>query len=74
MMHSAEAAVMGQTQKGGPAATMQLAATCIEKAGLVGHDDATAVAIEESVTITETDLPGRRIITKSAGGQVYLIH
>ncbi|KAM7485522.1 hypothetical protein LguiA_001531 [Lonicera macranthoides] len=72
MMHLAEAAVMGQTQKGGPAATMQSAATRNEKAGLAGHDDATAVAVKERVTITETDLPGRRIITRVywwAGGQ-----
>lgn len=72
MMQSAEAAVMGQTQKGGPAATMQSAATRNERAGLVGHEDATVVAVEEGVTVTETDLPGRRIITESVGGQVSL--
>ena len=70
MMQSAEAVVMGQTQKGGPAATMQSAATRNERAGLVGYNDATVLAVEEGVTVTEID--GRLIITESVGGQVSL--
>ncbi|XP_061995134.1 late embryogenesis abundant protein D-34-like [Rosa rugosa] len=70
MMQTAETMVLGQTQKGGPAAVMQSAATRNERAGLVRHDEATDVAGHEGVTVTETDVPGRRIITESVGGQV----
>nr|CAN67177.1 hypothetical protein VITISV_037455 [Vitis vinifera] len=70
LMQSAETAVLGQTQKGGPAATMQSAATRNERAGLVGHTDITNAAGDEGVTVTETDVPGRRIITESVAGQV----
>ena len=72
LMQSAETAVLGQTQKGGPAATMQSAATRNERAGLVGHTDITNAAGDEGVTVTETDVPGRRIITESVAGQVSL--
>ncbi|KAI6684773.1 hypothetical protein NL676_030686 [Syzygium grande] len=40
------------------------------EAGLVGHSDMTEVAGKDGVTITETDLPGRRVITESIGRQV----
>ncbi|KAL0376628.1 UNVERIFIED_CONTAM: Late embryogenesis abundant protein D-34 [Sesamum calycinum] len=70
MMQAAETTVFGQTQKGGPAAVMQAAATRNERAGLVGHRDVTDVAGEEGVTVAETNLPGTRIITESVGGQV----
>ncbi|KAL6188790.1 hypothetical protein ACLB2K_040181 [Fragaria x ananassa] len=70
MMQTAESMVLGQTQKGGPAAVMQAAATQNERAGLVRHDEATDVAGNEGVTVIETGVPGRRIITESVGGQV----
>ncbi|CAN1807875.1 Late embryogenesis abundant protein 31 [Linum perenne] len=70
MMQSAETMVFGKTQKGGPAAAMQSAATFNERAGLVGHHQATEVTSVEGVTVTETDIPGARIITESVGGQV----
>ncbi|CAN0856862.1 Late embryogenesis abundant protein 31 [Linum grandiflorum] len=70
MMQSAETMVFGKTQKGGPAAAMQSAATFNERAGLVGHHQATDAATNEGVTVTETDIPGARIITESVGGQV----
>lgn len=72
LMQSAESAVLGQTQKGGAAATMQAVATRNERAGLVAHTDITYEAGEEGVTVTETDVPGRRIVTESVGGQVAL--
>ncbi|MQM09919.1 hypothetical protein Taro_042800, partial [Colocasia esculenta] len=64
MMQTAE----NQTQKGGPAATMQSAADRNEQAGLVGHGQASPVPGVQAVI--ETDIPGRRIITESVGGQV----
>lgn len=70
MMQTAETMIFGQTQKGGPAAVMQSAASRNERAGLVRHDEATDVAGSEGVTVTETDVPGSRIITESVGGQV----
>ncbi|KAJ0034494.1 hypothetical protein Pint_24810 [Pistacia integerrima] len=70
MMQTAENTVFGLTQKGGPTAVMQSAADHNEKAGLVGHRDVTDIAGEEGVTVTETDVPGARIITESVGGQV----
>lgn len=71
MMQTAEATIMGRTQKGGPAAVMQSAAARNEGAGFVGHRDVTDVAGDQGVTVTETDVPGRRIITESVGGQVF---
>lgn len=70
MMQSAESRVLGQTQPGGVAAVMQSAATRNEQAGIVGHKDVTDVAGDRGVTVTETQVPGRRIITESVGGQV----
>ncbi|KAK3441787.1 hypothetical protein EUGRSUZ_B01734 [Eucalyptus grandis] len=70
MMQTAENEMFGQTQRGHAAAAMQSAAARNERAGLVGHSDVTEVASKDGVTITETDLPGRRVITESVGGQV----
>lgn len=72
MMQSAESRVLGQTQPGGVAAVMQSAATRNEQAGIVGHKDVTDVAGDRGVTVTETQVPGRRIITESVGGQVLI--
>ncbi|KAI6693245.1 hypothetical protein NL676_020955 [Syzygium grande] len=69
MMQTAEAVVFGQTHKGGPAAIMQSAATRNERAGLVGCRDVTDVTMDQGVTVTETDVPGQRIITESVAGQ-----
>lgn len=49
---------------------MQSAATRNERAGLVGHRDVTDVTGEQGVNVTETDVPGSRIITESVAGQV----
>ncbi|KAE8077050.1 hypothetical protein FH972_015655 [Carpinus fangiana] len=70
MMQTAENMVLGQTQKGGPAAVMQAAATRNERAGLVGHREFSDVAGDQGVNVTEIDAPGRRIITESVAGQV----
>lgn len=70
MMQSAEAMVFGKTQKGGPASVMQAAAAKNERSGLVSHDATTQLAAHEGVTVAETKVPGRRIITESVAGQV----
>ena len=49
LMQSAETRVLGQTQKGGPAAAMQAAATFNERAGLVSHTEVTEVAGQRAV-------------------------
>ncbi|KAJ8760748.1 hypothetical protein K2173_017892 [Erythroxylum novogranatense] len=70
MMQTAENAMMGQTQRGGAASLMQSAAMKNERAGFVGHDDVNDMPVDSGVSITATDLPGRRVITESVGGQV----
>ncbi|CAJ1977203.1 unnamed protein product [Sphenostylis stenocarpa] len=70
MMQSAETRVLGQTQLGGAASIMQSAANQNEQAGLVGHRDVNDVAGDRGVTVSETQVPGRRIITEAVGGKV----
>ncbi|KAJ8547300.1 hypothetical protein K7X08_010886 [Anisodus acutangulus] len=70
MMQSAETAVLGKTQKGGPAAAMQSAANVNVSTGLVQPGDVTDVAAREGVTVTGTAVPGANIITESVAGQV----
>ncbi|KAK9992636.1 hypothetical protein SO802_027621 [Lithocarpus litseifolius] len=70
MMQKAENMILGQTQKGGPASVMKAAATRNERAGVVGHKDFTDVTGDRGVTVSETDVPGSRIITESVAGQV----
>ncbi|XP_008235307.1 PREDICTED: late embryogenesis abundant protein D-34-like [Prunus mume] len=68
---AAENLVLGETQRGGPAAVMHSAATYNERARLVGHKDATEVAREEGVSVTEGINPdGNRVVTEKVGGQV----
>ncbi|XP_072973774.1 late embryogenesis abundant protein D-34-like [Typha angustifolia] len=70
LMQSAENLVLGQTQKGGPAAVMQSAATINERAGAVGRDQYSSSPGDEGVSVTETDLPGRRVITEYVAGHI----
>ncbi|XP_054791754.1 late embryogenesis abundant protein D-34-like isoform X1 [Prosopis cineraria] len=70
MMQSAENAMLGKTLRGGAAAVMQSAAMKNERAGHVGHKDMTASAADLGVSVTETDLEGKRVIVESFGGQV----
>ncbi|XAR58554.1 hypothetical protein NMG60_11013994 [Bertholletia excelsa] len=69
-MQAAENMTLGNTQRGGPAAVMQSAAAVNEKLGAVGHYDYTDIARDQGVTVTETDVGGRRIVTESVGDQV----
>jgi len=73
MMQSAETRVLGQTQLGGAASVMQSAATQNERAGLVGHLDVNDIASDRGVTVSETQVPGRRIITEAVGGKVRFL-
>lgn len=70
MMQSAENLVIGQTQKGGPAAVMQSAAAVNERSGVVAHRDASDIPAKQGVAVTETDLPGRSVVTEYVGGQI----
>lgn len=69
MMQSAEATVLGEPQRGGPADAMRAAAAWNERAGLVGRGDRTT---EEGVTVTESGVPGGRIVTERVDEQVHL--
>ncbi|PON69523.1 Seed maturation protein [Trema orientale] len=72
IMQSAEYAMIGKTEKGCATAMMQSAASQNERAGLVGHYDVNDEVLggDQSISMTEKDTPGRRIITKEVGGQV----
>ncbi|XP_066357983.1 late embryogenesis abundant protein D-34-like isoform X2 [Miscanthus floridulus] len=68
-MQSAENLVFGHTLRGGPAAAMQSAATANERMGAVGHDQATDATAVQGVTVSETCVPGGRIVTEFVAGQ-----
>ncbi|KAF5937404.1 hypothetical protein HYC85_024910 [Camellia sinensis] len=70
-MQAAENMALGNTQKGGVAAVMQSAAAVNERGGAVGHYDYTDVAREQGVTVTETVIGPRRIITETVVDQVF---
>lgn len=65
-MQTAENLVLGETQKGGPAALMQTSAAINKNHGLVGHFDYK----DQGIAITETEYAGHRIVTESVGGEV----
>ncbi|XP_021281530.1 late embryogenesis abundant protein D-34 [Herrania umbratica] len=67
MMQTAENAMLGHNPKGYAASAMQSAAMQNEGAGFVCHEDLNA---ESGVTIKETELPGKRVITESVGDEV----
>ncbi|XP_054785023.1 late embryogenesis abundant protein D-34-like [Prosopis cineraria] len=70
IMQSAEAQVLGATQKGGPAALMESAAAINERVGLVSHYAVTNLARNQGVTISETNEGRGRVVTQTLGGQV----
>ena len=69
-MQSAETLVFGETVKGGPAAAMQSAVMRNERMGVVAHDQATDSTAEQGVSVSETRVPGARIVTEFVAGQV----
>ncbi|XP_040377745.1 late embryogenesis abundant protein D-34 [Oryza brachyantha] len=70
LLQSAEQTVLGETQRGGPAAAMQSAAGINARAGHVGRGQVTGPVADAGVAVTETELPGRRVVTESVAGQV----
>ncbi|XP_071719389.1 late embryogenesis abundant protein D-34-like [Rutidosis leptorrhynchoides] len=69
-MQAAENLLLGKTQKGGPAAVMQSAASVNENRGVVGHHDVTSDTGDQGVTVSEAEVAGHHIVTESIGGQV----
>uniref|UniRef100_A0A804M3U9 SMP domain-containing protein n=1 Tax=Zea mays TaxID=4577 RepID=A0A804M3U9_MAIZE len=69
-LQAAEQSVLGGTQKGGPAAVLQSAATVNARAGHVGRAQTACPVADAGATVTETELAGRRVVTESVGGQV----
>ncbi|KAE8679302.1 Late embryoproteinsis abundant protein D-34 [Hibiscus syriacus] len=67
MMQIAENALLGETNKDCAAAAMESAAMMNERAGFVGPDD---VNVHSAVTVEETHLDGKRIITESIDDKV----
>ncbi|KAL0459516.1 UNVERIFIED_CONTAM: Late embryogenesis abundant protein D-34 [Sesamum latifolium] len=67
---AAETIVLGQTQKGGPAAVMQSAANMNVRRGVLGPDDVTEATREHGVSISQDDVGGHRVITESVAGEV----
>ncbi|RLN42288.1 late embryogenesis abundant protein D-34-like [Panicum miliaceum] len=70
LLQSAEQAVLGRTQKSGPAAVLESAAALSARAGHVGKGQITGPAADAGATVTEAELPGRRVVSESVGGQV----
>ena len=65
LLQSAEEAVLGRTQKGGPAAVLQSAAAHNRRAGHVGKGQITGPSADAGA-----ELYGRRVVAESVGGQV----
>ncbi|XP_023642676.1 late embryogenesis abundant protein 32 [Capsella rubella] len=73
MMQAEETRVFGHTQKGGPAAVMQSAATTNIRGGFVHRGDKTELAAERGVTVEQT-VPPSTVTTEFVGGQVVGQH
>ncbi|KAK6164659.1 hypothetical protein DH2020_001523 [Rehmannia glutinosa] len=67
---AAESIVLGQVQKGGPAAVMQSAADVNVRRGVLRRDDVTETTREHGVSILEEDVGGQRVFTEAVGGEV----
>jgi hypothetical protein len=61
---------LGHTQKGGPVAIVQSAATLNARVGHVGRAQLFGPIADAGVAVTEIELPGRRVVTESIAGQV----
>ncbi|KAJ1409047.1 Late embryogenesis abundant protein [Sesbania bispinosa] len=69
-MQAAEARVLGQPQRGSPAAAMQAAAVINEASGLIGRHGIADMASDQGISIMETTTGGQRIITEAVDGQI----
>ncbi|KAK7270278.1 hypothetical protein RIF29_23303 [Crotalaria pallida] len=70
MMQATENQALGTTQKGGPAAVMQSAATANLSAGLVNRDSISDVARDHGMSVSETKVGNSRLITECVGREV----
>jgi Seed maturation protein len=73
-MQSVEYAVLGAPQPGGPADVMTSAATLNQYTGVVGVNQASGTAQQQCITVTETPIPGGKIITEFVAGQVISLN
>lgn len=73
LMRAAEKALLGETPKDGAAAAMQSAAARNERLGFVSRNEVTEAAGDSGISITQTDVDGRRVISERVGGQVLLL-
>ncbi|PON73921.1 Seed maturation protein [Parasponia andersonii] len=74
IMQSAEYAMLGKIEMGCAATTMQSAASQNERAGLVGYDVTDEVLGEDQgISMTEKDIPDRRIVTEAVGWLVVFL-
>lgn len=69
-MQAAENLVLGETQKGGPAAVMQSSAAVNNNRDLVGLYDFS----DPGIAISDTEYAGHRIVTESVGGEATFIN
>ncbi|KAJ0249022.1 Late embryogenesis abundant protein 32 [Hirschfeldia incana] len=69
MMQAKETSVLGHTQKGGIAATMQSAATANRRAGFVEPGVATFLDPDRGTSVAQTDVQGARVTKESIGVQ-----
>ncbi|KAL7151420.1 hypothetical protein ABFS83_04G029900 [Erythranthe nasuta] len=67
---AAESIILGQVQKGGPAAVMQSAADVNVSRGVLHRDDVTEATRQHGILISQTDAGGQRIITEAVAGEV----
>ncbi|CAK9328298.1 unnamed protein product [Citrullus colocynthis] len=74
-VQTAETALLGKSLHGGAAAAIQSAAAKNEMAGVIGSgNDDIGNIVADGVSITQTEMPGRRVITESVGGQAVTQH
>ncbi|XP_011650979.1 late embryogenesis abundant protein D-34 isoform X2 [Cucumis sativus] len=69
MMASAETRVLGQMHETGPADVMRAAAARNVRVGLLSSRDISDVAKSQGINISETDVPGARVVTECVAGQ-----
>ncbi|KAJ4897612.1 Seed maturation protein [Raphanus sativus] len=69
MMQAKETSVLGHTQKGGIAASMQSAATANRLAGFVEPGVATFLDPDRGTSVAQTDVQGTRVTKESIGVQ-----
>lgn len=70
MMGSAETRVLGEVPRAGPADVMRAAAAHNVRTGILSSRDVSDAAKYQGINISETDVPGARVVTEYVAGQV----